>query len=139
LQPRGAASLQVVAVADRLRAIRLFEFVPVGRIVRVASTARQTRYERGHVLASAGQQPAAFLCAGGHRRAVKRRRGRRCDGACRPGFEDLLGIGRSVRHSPPRQRHVRHVQRGEFLTMMADNIAMAQGLFQLFLADVRPR
>ena len=50
--------LPVVAVADRLRAIRLFEFVSVDELFRVAASARQTRYDRGHVLATAGQPPA---------------------------------------------------------------------------------
>ena len=131
------ASLQVVAVADRLRAIQLFEFVSVDELFRVASTARQTRYERGHVLASAGQQPAdvffvlegtAELSGGGADIPVT--------APAAPGFEDLL-VDRPVSQTLTATSPGMCVtfSAAEFLTMMADNIAMAQGLFQMFLAD----
>ena len=133
----AAGPLQVVAVADRLRAIRLFEFVSVDELFRVASTARQTRYEQGHVLATAGQQPAdvffvlegmAELSGGGAEIPVV--------APAAPGFEDLL-VDRPVSQTLTATSSGMCVtfSASEFLTMMADNIAMAQGLFQMFLAD----
>jgi len=129
--------LQVVAVADRLRAIRLFEFVSVDELFRVASSARQTRYESGHVLAAAGTQPAdvffvlegtAQLSGGGTDLPVV--------APAAPGFEDLL-VDRPVSQTLAATSPGMCVtfSASEFLTMMADNIAMAQGLFQMFLAD----
>jgi len=130
--------LQVVAVADRLRAIRLFEFVSVDELFRVASSARQTRYEQGHVLATAGQQPADvfFVLEGSAELSGAGQPDVAVLAPAAPGFEDLL-VDRPVSQTLTATSPGMCVtfSASEFLTMMADNIAMAQGLFQMFLAD----
>ncbi len=52
--------LPAVELADRLRRIRLFDFVSVDELFRVASLGRQVRHETGRVLAQEGQ-PADTL------------------------------------------------------------------------------
>jgi hypothetical protein len=143
LAPGGAAvaatgPLQVVGVADRLRAIRLFEFVSVDELFRIAGNARQTRYEPGHVLASAGHQPADvfFLLEGTAELSGGSQPESPVTAPAAPGFEDLLvdrPINQTLTATSPGMCVT--FSASEFLTMMADNIAMAQGLFQMFLAD----
>ena len=129
--------LQVVGVADRLRAIRLFEFVSVDELFRIAGNARQTRYEPGHVLATAGQQPAdVFFVLEGTAELSGAGAEVPVTAPAAPGFEDLL-VDRPVSQTLTATSSGMCVtfSASEFLTMMADNIAMAQGLFQMFLAD----
>ena len=133
-----AAPLQVVAIADRLRAIRLFEFVSVDELFRVAASARQVRYEPEHVLATAGQQPTEvfFLLEGTARLSAGDSEEIVVTAPVAPGFEDLL-VDRPVSQTLTASSAGMGVtfSAAEFLTMMADNIAMAEGLFQMFLAD----
>ena len=130
--------LPVMAIADRLRAIRLFEFVSVDELFRIAASARQTRYEAEHVLATAGQQPTDvfFLLEGSARLSGGENEETLVAAPAAPGFEDLL-VDRPVSLTLTAASSGMCVtfSASEFLTMMADNIAMAQGLFQMFLAD----
>jgi CRP-like cAMP-binding protein len=137
----GAAEpgpLHVVGMADRLRAIRLFEFVSVDEMFRIAGRARQTRYEAGHVLAEAGHPPAEvfFLLEGTAQLSGGSQPEISVSAPAAPGFEDLL-VDRPISQTLTATSPTMCVtfSASEFLTMMADNIAMAQGLFQMFLAD----
>ena len=84
--------LPAVELADRLRRIRLFDFVSVDELFRVASLGRQVRHEAGRVIAQDGHAA--------DRPALRARRpGGDCRRAGRPhdvaapgviGFEDVL-------------------------------------------------
>ena len=132
--------LPVVELADRLRAISLFNFVSVDELFRIAGAARQECYEAGRELGHEGAAATdvQFLLTG----AVRVSGGE--DGAPRDvnapaalAFEEVLE-GRPLGHT------IRAIDRtvsvaldgGEFLTMLSDNIVLAQGLFRM-LFDVR--
>ena len=129
-------SLPAVELADRLRTIALFDFVSVDELFRIAGTGRLGRYEAGREVYHEGTQAqeVQFLLEG----SVCFSGG---DGA--PGDIEApaaLAIENMLEGSP--LRHTIHtVDRatcltlggGEFLTMLSDNIALAQGLFRMLL------
>ena len=134
----SAGPLPVVELADRLRAIPLFGFVSVDELFRVASTARQMRHDRGRDLALQGTpaHEVFFLLEG----SVHLTGG---DGPpvtvaapAAVAFEDMLDdrpLGRTITAADPVICLTLGV--ADFLTMLSDNIAMAQGLFRMLLGD----
>jgi AAA family ATP:ADP antiporter len=134
-------ALPIVELAARLRAVPLFAYVSVDELFRIALTSQPVRHGRGAVLADANMpaESVVFLLEG----AVDP-----TDGRLAPG----TGLARVV---APAALHFADVVQGRplgcgyvaaspiagvavnasaFLTMLADNVAMAQGLFRMLLA-----
>ena len=91
--------LPAVELADRLRRIRLFDFVSVDELFRVASLGRQVRHEAGRALAQEGQ-PADYAALRARRPggdAARTRRPRRAD---RAGRDQLRGSARRASGAP---------------------------------------
>jgi ATP:ADP antiporter, AAA family len=131
-----AGPLPVVELADRLRAIAFFGFVSVDELFRVASTARQIRHDRGRDLAQMGAvaHEVYFLLEG----SVRLTDGvatREIAAPAALAFEDMLD-DRPLRQTITAVSPVICLTLGvsDFLTMLSDNIAMAQGLFRMLLA-----
>jgi len=132
--------LPAVELADRLRQIPLFDFVSVDELFRIAGSGRQERHEAGRELYREAEQAGAvhFLLDG----SVRRSAGDGLPVELMPpvalGFEEVLE-GCPLRHT------VRTVDRaiclslsgGEFLTMLSDNVVVAQGLFRMLLDSPR--
>jgi CRP-like cAMP-binding protein/HEAT repeat protein len=130
----GMAPLPVVTLADRLRAIPLFNFVSVDELFRIAGTGQQIRYERGRNLCEQGAPADAvlFLLEG------VGAAGRAPDPVQAPaalGFEDVLegGAWRSTLTASGPVVCLR-LSGPDFLTMISDNTLLAQGLFRMLIA-----
>ena len=129
--------LHVVELADRLRAIPLFDFVSVDELFRIAGAARQVRHEAGRELGHEGGAATAvqFLLKGSVRVSGGEDDARRdVNAPAALAFEEVLE-GRPLGHT------IRAIDRtvcvaldsAEFLTMLSDNIVLAQGLFRMLL------
>ncbi len=134
--------LPAVELADRLRAIPLFDFVSVDELFRVAGTGRQVRHEGGRELYHEGTQATdvQFLLEG----SVRVSGGGRapCDLAAPAAlaFENMLE-GSPLRHTICAADRAICLSLGgdEFLTMLSDNIVLAQGLFRMLLDTPKAR
>ena len=134
--PAERVALPVVAMADRLRAIHLFDFVSVDELFRIAVTGRQARCEAGSDFYTQGGPVEAvhFLIEGAVRLAGS---GQTHDLAAPVAlaFEDMLE-GRPSRHTiTAREPSVSlRLDAAALLTMLSDNIVLARGLFCMLLA-----
>lgn len=128
--------LPAVELADRLRRIRLFDFVSVDELFRVASLGRQVRHETGRVIAQEGHATEALHFVLDGRVAVG-------GSACGPdelgapgviGFEDVLE-GHPVRHTATALEPTitLTMTTDAFLTLVSENVEIAQGIFRLLL------
>jgi ATP/ADP translocase/HEAT repeat protein/CRP-like cAMP-binding protein len=134
--PDETAMLPVVELASRLRAIPLFGYVWVDELFRVASAARQVRYEPGSPLCMRGDPAAAalFLLEGRVRVSQEESGSVPVLAPTTFGVVDVLE-GRPVRYSvyAVEPSIGLALDRGDLLTMLADNGATVQGLFRMFL------
>ena len=135
-------SLPIVELADRVRVIPLFVSLSVDELFRIAQAGEEIRHPSGRDLCHAGT-PAAdvlFLLDG----AARTIDGVSANTEIAPpsviGFEDVLQ-GTALRST------VRAVDTtvcfritaDDFMTMVSDNVLLAQSLFGLLLANDRPR
>jgi CRP-like cAMP-binding protein len=124
-----------VELADRLRRIPLFDFVSVDELFRIAGTGRLMRYERGYELYQEGTQAqdVCFLLEGSVRVSSGGGTLRDIDAPAALAIENMLE-GRPLRHAVHTVDRAIGLTLGapEFLTMLSDNIALAQGLFRMF-------
>jgi AAA family ATP:ADP antiporter len=128
--------LPAVELADRLRRIRLFDFVSVDELFRVASLGRQVRHEVGRNLAQEGQAADVLHFVLDGRVALHSGRGRRTEVAAPDviNFEDVLE-GHPVRStaSALEPTITLTMTTEEFLTLVSENVEIAQGIFRLLL------
>jgi AAA family ATP:ADP antiporter len=126
-----AESLPAVELADRVRAIALFQFVSVDELFRIADVGEEVRYPAGRELHRPGATAdVEFLLDGTVR-----------DGDREMSAPAVLGIEAVLEGTPP-QSGVRAVEPvtcfriagGDFLSMLSDNVLLAQGLFRMLLA-----
>jgi CRP-like cAMP-binding protein len=132
-----AGPLPIVRLADRLRAMPLFAHVSVDELFRVAGTARQIAHDRGRNLAPQGA-PAkeVFLLVEGTVRLTSED-----EPAGTVAAPAALALEEALDHRRLR-RTITAVEPviclalavEDLLTMLSDNIAMAQGLFRTLLA-----
>jgi len=128
--------LPVVELANRLRDILLFDFVSVDELFRIAGAGRQVRHETGRDLYAEGAQPSEvqFLLEGQVRLSADHGGHQERTAPAALAFEQIL-------EGSPLPHTIRAVDRvicltlgGEqFLTMLSDNIVLAQGLFRMLL------
>lgn len=130
--------LPTVELADRLRAVPLFDFVSVDELFRIARTGRQTSYEPGQDVCSEGASPDAvqFLLDGAVSIASDdgQRHERKAPAAL--AFEAVIE-GRPIEAAMQAVDRAVCLRIGapEFLTMLSDSTEMAQGLFRLLLGN----
>jgi HEAT repeat protein/CRP-like cAMP-binding protein len=132
----GMEPLPAVELADLLRTIPLFDFVSVDELFRIAGTGRQVRHQGGRELYHEGAQAddVQFLLEG----SVRLSGGD--DAPCDLDAPAVLAFEKMLEGSPLRHT-VRAIDRAicltlgadDFLTMLSDNIVLAQGLFRMLL------
>jgi ATP:ADP antiporter, AAA family len=133
---RWLEPLPAVELAERLRKIPLFDYVSVDELFRVAGTGRQIRHEPGRMIYEEGIPPDTlqFLIDGqvavenGDEPPVER------SAPAALAFEEMLE-GTPMR-STVRAADVAialSLTREEFLTLLSDNIDLANGLFKMLL------
>jgi AAA family ATP:ADP antiporter len=129
-------SLPAVELADRVRAIPLFEFVSVDELFRIASVGQEVRVAAGRELHRHGTAAAdvEFLLEGTVH-APDAGTVREITAPAVLGLEDVL-------QGTPAPAGIRAVEpvtcfridAADFLTMLSDNVLLAQGLFRMLLA-----
>jgi len=130
------ATLPIVELASRLRAIPLFGFVSIDEVFRVAGTARAVRFEPGAVFCREGD-PAGevlFLLDGTVQVSTAAGASGRVLAPAALNFVDMLE-GRALRQTIDAVESAvgLTLRSADFQTMLADNIAAAHGLFRLLL------
>jgi AAA family ATP:ADP antiporter len=132
---RATGPLPIVELADRLRAIPLFDFVSVDEIFRIASTGVQVRFEAGHTVYEEGAlaENVLFLTKG-RVRLTGNGPGTDLVAPAALAFEDLLE-GRPVQHTITALDPAvsLSLSSASLLTMMSDNIALARGFFRVLV------
>ena len=128
--------LPAVELADRLRRIQLFDFVSVDELFRVASLGRQVRHDTGHVIAQEGHAADTLHFVLDGRVAVTSEREGRAEVAAPGviGFEDALE-GHPVRGTATvlEPTITLTMTTDEFLTLVSENVEIAQGIFRMLL------
>jgi AAA family ATP:ADP antiporter len=135
-------SLPIVELADRVRVIPLFASLSVDELFRIAQAGQEIRHASGRDLSYAGA-PAAdvlFLLEGGARRVDGDGSGREIVSPAVIGFEEVLQ-GTALRSTVRALEHTVcfRIAADDFMTMVSDNVLLAQALFSLLLAHDRPR
>ena len=128
----GDGSLPAVELADRVRAIPLFQFASVDELFRIADVGEEVRYPAGRALfrATTGAADVEFVLEGTADD----------DGRLIPA-PAVLGL-REVLDGAPAPQGVRatepltcfRIAATDFLTMLSDNVLLAQGLFRMLIA-----
>jgi len=134
----GVARLPTVVVADTLRRVRLFEFVSVDELFRIASAGRQIKHAPGESLCHPGR--VAFVLEG-------RVRAHDASGSPEERFAPLaLGAEDALAgcHLEDAVETVTPVTALEldsstFLTMVTDHAPLTRGLFRILLARTDER
>ncbi|MEP7117020.1 MAG: Npt1/Npt2 family nucleotide transporter [Acidobacteriota bacterium] len=128
--------LPAVELADRLRHLQLFDFVSVDELFRVASLGRQIRHEAGRVVAQDGATADALHFVLDGRVAIAGPHGEREEVAA-PG---VIGIDDVLEGHPVRGTATAleptitlTMTSDEFLTLVSENVEIAQGIFRTLL------
>jgi CRP-like cAMP-binding protein len=133
---RWMTPLPVVELADRIRKISLFDFVSVDELFRIAATGRQVRHEAGRELYHAGLPPedVHFLLDGSVQVSGRDGAVGQLSAPAALAFEEVLqGSPLAMTIGVVDHAVCLALGRAEFLTMLSDNIALAQGLFRMLL------
>ena len=135
-------SLPIVELADRVRVIALFASLSVDELFRIAQAGEELRHPSGRDLCHAGA-PAAdvlFLLEGGAGTIDGATPGSEILPPAVIGFEDVLqgtALRSTVRALEPTVCF--RIAADDFMTMVSDNVLLAQSLFGLLLAGDGPR
>jgi ATP:ADP antiporter, AAA family len=138
----AAEALPIVELADRVRVVPLFAALSVDELFRIAQAGEEVRHPAGRDLCYSGTPPVdvLFLLEGGAQ-AID---GPSSDAEILPpaviGFEDVLqgtALRSTVRAIAPTVCF--RIAADDFMTMVSDNVLLAQSLFGLLLANDRPR
>ena len=128
--------LPAVELADRLRTIPLFDFISVDELFRIARTGRQIRHEGGRELyhEEAQANDVQFLLEGSVHVSGADSAPCKLEAPAALAFEEMLE-GSPLRHTIRAGDHAicLTLGRSEFLTMLSDNVLLAQGLFRMLL------
>jgi len=128
--------LPVVVLADRLRALPVFDFASVDELFRIAGACRQARHEQGLEICREGT-PATdvqFLIEGSVEVSGGTNPPHDVAAPAALAFEEVLGGRLFARTIGAVDRTVTvALGGGDFLMMLSDNIVLAQGLFRMLL------
>jgi AAA family ATP:ADP antiporter len=130
-------SLPTVELAERLRAVSLFDFVSADELFRIAGAGRQVSHETGREMYQQGDAADAvqFLLDGAVSVAGDDGEIADLQAPTAIGFEEVLE-GRPFSHTVrvTARAICLSIDAPEFLTMLSDSSEMAQGLFRMLLA-----
>ena len=134
--------LPAVELAHRACRIELFDFVSVDELFRIAGTGRQVRHEGGRALYTEGAQAddVQFLLEGSVHVSGGEGTGHVLNAPAALAFEEMLE-GSPLRHTicAVDRAICLTLTRDQFLTMLSDNIVLAQGLFRMLLDTPKAR
>jgi AAA family ATP:ADP antiporter len=126
----------VVALVDRIRMAPVFAALSIDELFRVAEVGEQIRHQAGREVCRAGQAPddVFFLLEGTVEAFAANGPGKELTAPAAVNLEEVLQ-GIPLRHTIRAIEHTIgfRVPAAAFLTMVTDNILMAQGLFRLLL------
>jgi len=130
--------LPVVALVDRIRVTPVFAALSIDEVFRVAEVGQEIRHQAGREISRAGQQASEvfFLLEGALEATAETGPGKELTAPAVVNVEEVLqGIPlrntiRAIEHSIGFR-----VPSAVFLTMLSDNILMAQSLFRLLLGQ----
>jgi CRP-like cAMP-binding protein len=141
-QDLWSAPLPVVELADRLRNISLFHFVSVDELFRIAGTGRLVCHDGGRQLYHEGAQArdVEFLLEGSVQLSDGEGAASIVQAPAALAIENVLE-GSPLRHTIDTVNRAvcLALDSGEFLTMLSDNIVLAQGLFRMLLDTPKAR
>jgi AAA family ATP:ADP antiporter len=137
---RGIAApsegLPVVALVDRIRATPVFTALSIDELFRVAEVGQEIRHQAGREISRSGQAPdeVFFLLEGALEATADHAPGKELTAPAVVNIEEVLQ-GIPLRNTVRAIEHTIgfRVPAPVFLTMVSDNILMAQGLFRLLL------
>ena len=140
--PASIEALPIVELADRVRVVPLFAALSVDELFRIAQAGEEVRHPSGRDLCYAGTPPSdvLFLLEGGAQAVDESE----SNGEILPpaviGFEDVLqgtALRSTVRAIQPTVCF--RIAADDFMTMVSDNVLLAQSLFGMLLRNDRPR
>jgi ATP:ADP antiporter, AAA family len=135
-------SLPIVELADRVRAVPLFASLSVDELFRIAEAGRETRHPAGRDLCHAGAtaEDVLFLLDGKTNTTDESGGSFELGAPAVVGFEEVLQ-GTTFRSRVTAIDHLLcfRLSAGDFLTMVSDNVLLAQSLFSLLLSANGPR
>jgi CRP-like cAMP-binding protein len=133
-------SRPVVEIVDHIRMTPLFASLSIDELFRIAASGQEVQYPAGYVPCHTGEpaEGVFFLMDGTLELIDDTRKARAVDAPAVVNFEEVL-------QGTPLRSTVRtnsqtvgfRIASTAFLTMVSDNVLMAQSLFQLLLADAR--
>ena len=142
-RPRGGRaerrlhSLPAVDVVDRLSHIPLFGFVSVDELFRITSLGLESRHPEGHALHVAGASVEHVECLIEGAVQATDAEGRSSDHRAPSvfGLEEALQGAPTLRTVLATEPVVSfRIRAADFMTMISDNVWLAQGLFRMLLA-----
>lgn len=130
-------SLPAVELADRVRNIPIFEFVSVDELFRIAELGQDARHPAGQELFRSGAsiEDVEFLIEGTVRSTAAN------DETREHHAPDVLGLHEALQGTPIEGTMLAvepvvcfRIRAADFMTMISDNVLLAQGLFRMLLA-----
>jgi len=135
-------SLPIVELADRVRAVPLFASLSVDELFRIAEAGQETRHPAGRDLCHAGAtaEDVLFLLDGRTNTTDGSGRSIELGAPAVVGFEEVLQ-GTTFKSSVSAIDHLLcfRLSAADFMTMVSDNVLLAQSLFSLLLSAEGPR
>jgi ATP:ADP antiporter, AAA family len=131
--------LPAIELADRLRKIPMFDFTSVDEFFRIAALGHQVRYETGRVLYERGASPASlqFLLDG--KVAVGGDHPATIDAPAAMAFEEVIEGGKMrAAISAASPAITLSLTTEEFLTLLAENVELAEGIFRMLIHQRGP-
>jgi AAA family ATP:ADP antiporter len=132
----SADGLPVVALVDRIRMTPVFAALSIDELFRVAEVGQEVRHQAGREVCRAGQaaDDVYFLIEGAVEALEHGGPGKELTAPAAVNLEEVLQ-GIPIRHTIRAIEHTIgfRVPAGAFLTMVTDNILMAQSLFRLLV------
>ena len=131
-------ALPAVEIVDRLRSIPFFEFVSVDELFRIAELGEEARHQAGHELYRQGAsiEEVEFLIDGRVRSSNDRGESSDYPSPHVLGLEDALQ-GAPSSHTVFAVEPIVcfRIRATDFMTMISDNVLLAQGLFRMLLTE----
>lgn len=134
--------LPAVELADRLRHIKLFDFASVAELFRIAGLGRQVRHEAGRTLYERGDAPGAlqFLLDGRLTATAADGGTEALHAPCPLAFDEVIeGTTMPVTIRAGEASICLSLTTEEFLSLLSENVEIAQGIFRLLLEERGPQ